>query len=197
MVNRVRLLLSFVVIIALFVVVSPILSHAHVTVNPSESAPNAYEKYGVRIPVEKDVNTVEVTLRVPDGINLLSVQPVVDWDYELDTNDSGEIKAVTWKANSGGIGPNEFTEFHFIAVNPEEPGEFSWEAIQTYEDGSVVEWIDPPGSAEPASVTEVTAGTSEVSGTETSSSSPLSSPWLPIGLAGVAVLLSLIGLFRK
>lgn len=196
MFKRSKLLFSLVVAVALFVVFSPV-SEAHVTVNPSESAPNAYVKYGVRVPVEKDINTTKLTLRIPDGINLISVQPVVDWDYDVEKNDSDQIIAVNWVANSGGIGPNEFTEFNFIAVNPGDAGDFSWEALQTYEDGSLVEWIDPPGSEEPASVTSVVTSSDDSSTDSSNKTDSASTPWLPISLAGVAILLSLIGLFRK
>lgn len=196
MFKKSKLLVSVIVSITLIIVFSPV-SEAHVTVNPSESEPNAYEKYGVRVPVEKDINTTKLTLRIPDGINLISVQPVADWDYDIEKNDNEEIIAVNWVANNGGIGPNEYTEFNFIAVNPADAGDFSWEAIQTYEDGSIVEWIDVPGSAEPASVTSVVVGADDNSSDTSSKSNSTSTPWLPISLAGIAILLALIGLFRK
>ena len=50
-----------------------------------------------------------------------------------------------------------FVEFSFLAGTPEEPGEMSWKAIQTYDDGSEVRWVGPPGSEEPAAVTIVDA----------------------------------------
>lgn len=187
---------------------------AHVTVHPEESSTDAWEKYSVRIPVEKDMNTTEVELKVPEGIDLVNVMPEENWDYEFDKDENDIITAVTWTATDDGIGPNEFSEFFFVASNPSEPGEFSWEAYQTYEDGSVVEWTGDPDSDEPASVTEVVAGDAEAQheddgetdSEETSSntadagdtdSSSGSSNWLPITLAAVAILLSLISLFRK
>lgn len=190
---------ALLMVTALFLALTPIVS-AHVTINPSESPVNAYEKYGVRVPVEKDINTTELTLNVPSDVNLISILPVLDWDYDIVTNDDGQITSVTWVANDGGIGPGEFTEFNFIAVNPGEATDLSWEALQTYEDGSVVEWIGPEGSEEPASVTSVVAQSSDDSNSSSSDSSNESSsstPWLPISLAGVAILLSLISLFRR
>ncbi len=38
---------------------------AHVTVKPQVSAPGAWETYTIKIPVEKDVNTTKVALKVP------------------------------------------------------------------------------------------------------------------------------------
>lgn len=202
-------LIALILIFAFATVVS-----AHVTVHPEESSTDAWEKYSVRIPVEKDMNTTEVELKVPEGIDLVNVMPKENWDYELEKDDNDIITAVTWTATDDGIGPNEFTEFYFVAANPSEPGEFSWEAYQTYEDDSVVEWTGDPDADEPASVTEVVEGDAAAqhgengdtaseknsndtaAGDDTDSASG-SSNWLPITLAAVAILLSLISLFRK
>src|SRR5699024_7488488 len=111
----------------------------NVTVHPEESSTDAWEKYSVRIPVEKDMNTTEVELKAPEGINIVSVMPKDNWDYELEQDEDENISAITWTATDDGIGPNEFVEFYFVAANPSETGEFSWDAFQTYEDDSVVE----------------------------------------------------------
>lgn len=201
--------------IALFLIVAfASVASAHVTVHPEESSTDAWEKYSVRIPVEKDMNTTEVELKIPEGIDLVNVMPEENWDYEFEKDENDIITAVTWTTTDDGIGPNEFSEFFFVASNPSEPGEFSWEAYQTYEDGSVVEWTGDPDADEPASVTEVVEGDGEAqhgddgetAPEETSSntadandtnSASGSSNWLPITLAAVAILLSLISLFRK
>src|SRR5699024_298995 len=170
-------------------------------------------------PVEKDMNTTEVELKVPEGIDFVNVMPEENWDYVFEKDENDIITAVTWTATDDGIGTNEFSEFFFVASNPSEPGEFSWEAYQTYEDGSVVEWTGDPDADEPASVTEVIAGdavaqhgdegqttSEETTSTETSadtadaddtSDALESNNWLPITLAVVAILLALISLFRK
>ncbi|MEN1967108.1 YcnI family protein [Lentibacillus sp. N15] len=201
----------FVPLMAIFflLVAAPI-AEAHVTVHPGESSTNAYEKYTVRIPVEKDANTTKVELVVPEGVNLVSVLPMEGWKYKLDKDENDMISKVTWTAKDKGIGPNEFIEFAFIGANPDEPGEFSWEAHQTYDDGSVVDWDGPPDADEPASVTKVvkgdavaehddnaTADTKESDESDDSSSTSGTGGWLPTTLAVVAILLALISLFRK
>ncbi|MFF2754706.1 YcnI family protein [Psychrobacillus sp. NPDC058041] len=191
------------IIALLFIFLIAPIAEAHVTVRPGESSTNAWEKYSVRVPVEKDINTTKIELRVPKGINLVSVMPVDNWDYKFEKDANDIITSVTWTAaNGGGIKPNEFMEFYFIASNPSEPGEFSWEALQTYEDGSVVEWTGAPGTDEPASVTKVVVagavGATENAHEESSESITSGSvSWLPITLSSVAILLALIGLFRK
>lgn len=193
------------VLLVVFVMFAMVpIAEAHVTVHPTESSTNAYEKYSVRIPVEKDINTTKVELQVPDGVDLVSVLPMDTWDYELKKDQDDRIKSVTWTANNGGIKPNEFVEFSFIGANPGEPGELSWDALQTYEDDSVVEWTGSSDSEEPASVTTVTEG-NEVAphGDNTSSDEGetaqqgSSSNWIPIVISSVALLLAIISIFRK
>ncbi|MDY0393202.1 hypothetical protein RWE15_00585 [Virgibacillus halophilus] len=102
-----------------------------------------------------------------------------------------------------------------MAANPSEPGKISWKALQKYADGSVVEWVGPQNAEEPASVTTIAKGdqaaphgdhhaTKDESAAENNSDSDTPSNdsdtsvnWLPIVLASVAILLSLISLFRK
>lgn len=186
------------------------IAEAHVTVHPSESSTNAYEKYTVRVPVEKDIHTTEVKLEAPDGVSLVSVLPMANWDYKLEKDETGQISSVTWIAKHAGIGPNEFIEFSFIGANPSDPGEVSWKALQTYEDGSVVEWVGPPDSEEPASMTKIVQGDAtanhDIDGASNKTTQEKNDEgetasggtgWLPISLAAVAILLALISLFRK
>lgn len=204
-------IISLMAMLIIFVT-APIAS-AHVTVHPSESSTDAWERYSVRIPVEKDIHTTEIELKIPDGINFVNVMPVENWDYEFDKDENENISSVKWTATDDGIGPNEFDEFFFVASNPGEPGEFSWEAFQTYEDDSVVEWIGEPDADEPASVTNVVEGdaaaqhgdddasdsndTTQEEETVTKGNSSGGNNWLAITLSAVAVVIALISLFRK
>ena len=85
------------------------------------------------------------------------------WEYAFE-EDGGLVTAVTW--SGGEIGPREFQQFLVQAQAPEEPGEYPWKAIQTYGDGSVVEWTGPPDAEEPASVVEVVPSGTEEQGSE-------------------------------
>jgi uncharacterized protein YcnI len=143
-------------------------SWAHVVVTPEEVAAEDYETLTVSVPTEKEIPTTEVRVEVPDGFVVSGVQPVPGWDYEFE-EDGGLITGIAW--SGGEIGPREFQQFLVQAQAPEEAGEYSWRAFQTYEDGSVVEWTGPPDSEEPASVVEVTsaAGAEENGGGEAGS----------------------------
>lgn len=198
-----RLGMPILFIVGMFFLMVPV-ADAHVTVNPSQSTTDAYEKYTVRIPVEKEINTTAVQLQVPGGVDLASVLPIDTWDYKLEEDDNGRVTSVIWTANDGGIGPNEFIEFSFIGANPSDPTEVSWKALQTYEDESVVEWVGEPDSEEPASVTTIAAGDTvapngdgEVAQKREDNNKSNSSNWIPIGISILALLLALVGLFRK
>lgn len=194
----------------IFMVAAPAAS-AHVTLHPEESSTDAWEKFSVRVPVEKDMNTTEVELKVPEEVDLVNVMPIAGWDYELEKDDDGVITSVTWEETDGGIGPNEFTEFEIVASNPSDEMEVSWDAYQTYEDDSVVEWDGAPDSDEPAPVTEVVEGDAtaqhdeseetDVDNNQESNDSDTdasgSNNWIPIALSSLALLLALISLFRK
>src|SRR5918992_4007009 len=137
---------------------------AHVVVSPEVVTAGDYETLTVSVPTEKEVPTTKIQVEVPEGFLLSGVQPVPGWEHTFE-EDGGVVTAVTF--TGGEIRPQEFQQFLLQAQAPEEPGEYPWKAIQTYEDGSVVEWVGAPDSEEPASVIEVVSGGSE---------SPASSP---------------------
>ena len=130
---------------------------AHVTVKPSQSPTGAWETYTIKVPVEKDINTVKIALKIPEGVAFKQYRPVPDWNVELTTAEDGTVTAVTWTAEGAGIGPGEFQQFEFVAQNPGEPAELAWDAFQYYSDGSVVEWTGAEDSDRPHSLTVVSA----------------------------------------
>src|SRR3712207_4663432 len=126
---------------------------AHVTVRTDNAAPEAFAKYTVRVPNEKDdASTVRVDLQMPDGFSIGGYQPVQGWDISVENNvlviDGGEIE------------PGQFQEFSFSAQNPAEEGDLQFPAIQTYDDGQKVRWVGDENADEPAPVVMI-AGTAE------------------------------------
>ncbi|TCP54706.1 uncharacterized protein YcnI [Tumebacillus sp. BK434] len=191
---------------------------AHVTVWPKETKTGAYEKYTVRVPVEKEINTTKVKVEFPAGMKVSTVKPIAGWSYEFEKDPEGVNKAITWTAPAGGgIKQHEFVEFEFVGANPKEAGEGTlvFKAYQTYADNTVVEWAGAPDSDNPASVTTLTqaaagedhhGGTSgtgtehkhgeEASAGEQAAETSTSNTW-PFVLSGAALLVALISLFRK
>ena len=181
---------------------------AHVTVWPKETTTGAYEKYTVRVPVEKDSNTTKVRVEFPAGVKVSTVQPLAGWNYEFEKDAEGYNKALVWTATAGGIKPHEFNEFYFIGANPKEAGTLTWKASQTYADGTVVDWAGAPDSKTPASVTKIHQGAAgdDQHDSETAMPNQAAAPDastegtsnnLPLILSGAALLVALISLFRK
>ena len=80
------------------------------------------------------------------------------------------------------IAPGEFVEFRFQARNPDAPGELAFPALQTYDDGEVVEWTGPPDADTPASTVEVGGADGSSGGPDAWSITALS-----LGLVGTVV----------
>src|ERR671920_2025280 len=131
---------------------------AHVVVSPEVLTAGDYETLTVSVATEKEIPTTEIRVEVPEGFLLSGVQPVAGWEHTFE-EDGGVVRAVTF--SGGEIRLREFQQFLLQAQAPDKPGEYPWKAIQTYKDGSVVEWTGPPDSEEPASVIEVVSGGSD------------------------------------
>lgn len=132
-------------------------AHAHVTVNPGTSAPEAWETYTIKVPVEKESSTTKVALKIPEGVTFSSYQPVPGWKVTTEDDTKGHVKTVTWEATADGIAAGQFQQFTFVAQNPKEETNVAWDAFQYYDDGEIVEWSGEEGSDLPHSVTEITA----------------------------------------
>ena len=133
----------------------PVPAPAHVTVWPKESSAKAREKYEIRVPNEKQADTVAVELRFPAGLRVTSFEQKPGWMTEPIRDASGNAVGVRW---TGRLAPQQFTEFGLLAVNPPAAGELSWTAVQSFSDGTRVEWSGPPGSKTPAPRVTISAG---------------------------------------
>ncbi|MDQ1146144.1 uncharacterized protein YcnI [Bacillus sp. SORGH_AS 510] len=145
-------------VLGLFVFSS--VASAHVSVNPKTSTTGAWETYTVKVPVEKDVPTTKITLKAPEGVEIMSYQPVPDWTYTADKDANGKVKTITFEATGEGILPGQFQQFTFVAKNPEKVTKVAWDAFQYYKDGSIVEWTGDEGADTPHSITDIVAGDS-------------------------------------
>jgi uncharacterized protein YcnI len=131
------------------------IASAHVVVYPQETTQNTYEKFTVRVPTEKDVPTVKVEVKIPAEVNVSRFEPVAGWKYDITKDTTGKITSVTWTATGDGLSSTEFGEFNMQGKVSDKATSLEWKAIQTYKDGSVVEWVGAKGSDHPASVTAV------------------------------------------
>lgn len=145
-------------------VAGPASAHVHV------DGPVTAGGYGVltfRVPTESDTaSTVKLAVTFPKDTPIISVstQPKAGWTAEVATDklakpekdDDGNtidtyVSSVTWTAAAGaGIKPGEFDTFA-VSVGPiPDVKELTLPAVQTYSDGSVVNWTEiQQGSTEP------------------------------------------------
>ncbi|WP_438347895.1 YcnI family protein [Paenibacillus sp. FA6] len=136
------------------------IASAHVTVKPTTSTPGAWETYTIKIPVEKDIPTTKVSLKIPAEVDFKQYQPAPDWQTSTEKDATGKVSSITWTATGEGISAGEFQTFNFVAVNPKEDASIAWDAYQYYSDGSIVEWTGEEGSDLPHTITLITSASS-------------------------------------
>jgi periplasmic copper chaperone A len=159
---------------------------AHVTIQPGSAAQGSFATFAIQVPNEtEDANTTQVEVEFPteNPIPFVSVEPVPGWTIdvqrtELETPVEGEgeeiteaVSKITW--SGGVIAPGEFQQFLVSAGPlPDDTDLLEFPAVQTYDDGEVVRWIQetPEGGEEPefpAPVLELTPSTGDEHGGST------------------------------
>jgi uncharacterized protein YcnI len=164
-------------------------AHAHIQVLPAVVAPLDAVKFTIIVPGESNARTTRVELQLPPDLLPFAWEEVPGWKRRIvPGNDPASVGNVIW---TGRLATDGFVEFSFLAGTPQSPGEMSWKAIQTYDDGTVVRWVGPPGSEEPAAVTLVeedaprqdaggeTGGGTETTPTETTETVPTETETAP------------------
>ncbi|KKB34415.1 YcnI family copper-binding membrane protein [Bacillus thermotolerans] len=132
------------------------IASAHVTVLPNETTQGSYEMFTVKVPSEKDaVSTTQIKIDIPSEVNISRFEPKPDWTYDIQRDAAGKIISVTWTAECEGLTSTEFALFNMQGKVAADATEIIWKAYQTYDDGSVVEWIGAQDTEKPASVTTV------------------------------------------
>lgn len=158
-----RTIAAAVVVLGLGAVAAPAL--AHVTVQPNEAVIGEFSRSVVRVPNERDdAGTTKVKVELPP-LAFVSFEPKDGWKRTVEMVEFDEpievfgeeitegVGSVTW--SGGKIGAGEFDEFGFSARMPDGETTLTFNAIQTYSSGEVVEWTGAPDSEEPAAQVEV------------------------------------------
>jgi hypothetical protein len=127
-------------------------AQAHIRINPTESPAGGREMYRMRVPNEKQVDSIRIEGEFPAGLKVYDFEPKPGFKVELKKNDKGEIIGATW---TGLLHPYEFLEFGMLAINPEAPGDMVWKFVQYYADGMKEEFTGPVGSRLPAPVVKL------------------------------------------
>ncbi|RBM05634.1 YcnI family protein [Streptomyces sp. PT12] len=163
-------------------------AQAHVSVDPAEAEQGGYTTVDVRVPNESDTaSTISLELHLDPDFPLASVRPqaVPGWEVEVETteletpieNHGNQIteapSVVRW--TGGEIEPGMFQQFPLsLGPLPEDAEHLVLRAIQTYDDGEISRWIEPPAEdgtepeQDPAPVLHLTpaAGADDVAATD-------------------------------
>jgi len=137
---------------------------AHVTVNPSQATAGGYVKLTFRVPNERaNASTVRLEVQFPTNSPLPSVstKPTPGWSAAVDkqalttpaTSEAGSsiaeaVATVSW--SGGVIKPGEFQEFDIsVGPLPKNVESMTFKAVQTYDNGEVVRWVEERVSGQP------------------------------------------------
>jgi uncharacterized protein YcnI len=106
-----------------------------------------------QVPNESNTGAVTTALTVSlPNVAAASAETVPGWTAKLDRDAAaGTVRSVTWTAGPGaGVPPDQFALFR-ISVQLPDTDSVSFPATQTYSDGTVVKWDQPPlpGGGEP------------------------------------------------
>ncbi|GAA4804761.1 YcnI family protein [Tomitella cavernea] len=118
------------------------LAAAHVTVSAPGATQGGYEVLTFRVPTESDTaGTTGLTVTLP-GLRSARTEPMPGWHSAVTKDpESALATSVTWTADPGvEVGPGQFGEFRVSAGPLPDSATVVFPAVQTYSDGSVVEW---------------------------------------------------------
>ncbi|MFK0193891.1 YcnI family protein [Kitasatospora sp. NPDC090308] len=158
--------LGALVVTAGALLASAVPAFAHVTVQPGSVQQGGYSAVAFRVPNESDTaSTVKVEVNLPLDHPMASVrtQPVPGWtavleksklDKPLDSHGQQITEAVskiTWTANEGTkIAPGQYQDFAVsLGALPTDADTLVFKALQTYDNGDVVRWIEEAKDGQP------------------------------------------------
>jgi uncharacterized protein YcnI len=126
---------------------------AHVRASSADAVRGGVALVTFQVPNESTSGSATTALSVDlSNVSSVQAQTVPGWTAKLDRDSaSGTVHSVTWTAAAnGGIPADQFALFR-ITVKLPDADTVSFPATQTYADGTVVKWDQPPGAngAEP------------------------------------------------
>jgi uncharacterized protein YcnI len=124
---------------------------AHVEVEPEEATRGATVDLSFHVPNEEDdASTTRVEIAFPTDHPIASArpQPVAGWEASVQMT-GANVGSVTW--TGGAIPPDGEQNFVVNVTLPGDGDRLVFKALQTYDNGEVVRWIEetPPGGEEP------------------------------------------------
>ncbi len=124
----------------------PPTASAHVHASSDNAVRGATAIVAFQVPNESDTGAVTTALTVAlPNVASARTESMPGWAAKLDRDPaSGAVRSVTWTAAPGaGIAADQFALFR-ISVKLPDADTVSFAATQTYSDGTVVKWDQPP-----------------------------------------------------
>ncbi|MCL2536416.1 MAG: YcnI family protein [Nocardiaceae bacterium] len=121
---------------------------AHVSVAAPGAAQGGYTVLTFRVPTESETaGTTALTVQLPN-LKSARTEPMPGWKATVQKDPaSATATSVTWTADPGvSVGPGQFQQFVLSAGPLPEQDKVEFPATQTYSDGKVVEWNQPPNA---------------------------------------------------
>lgn len=119
---------------------------AHVHASSDNAVRGAMAIVTFQVPNESNTGaaTTALTVTLPN-VAAASTETVAGWTAKLDRDAAaGTVRSVTWTAApNAGIAPDQFVLFR-ISVQLPDTDVVSFPATQTYSDGTIVKWDQPP-----------------------------------------------------
>jgi uncharacterized protein YcnI len=173
--------------VAILALALPAAALAHAAISPPVALAKHLQVFTLAVPTEEDnATTTTVEFTPPAGFTIDSFVPAAGWTRKVDETGSGENAVVTKVTWSGGKTPTgEDSAFQFLA-QASAAKSYTFQVLQTYSDGKVVDWSGPESSDTPAPTLEA------VSSIGGGGSSTLAIVALVVGALGL--LLGVVGL---
>ncbi|MCV7422601.1 YcnI family protein [Mycobacterium yunnanensis] len=140
-------------VMSVAVATGPAIASAHVHVDADGASPGSTSVLTFRVPGESETGslTTQFSVTLPN-VPSARTEVMPGWTARLDRDAAaGTVRSVTWTAApSVGISSDQFALFHVSVTLPNQPT-VTLPATQTYSDGTVVRWDQPPlpGGGEP------------------------------------------------
>ncbi|WP_406284695.1 YcnI family protein [Embleya sp. NBC_00896] len=136
---------------------------AHVSVQPGTAEQGSYSKVSFRVPNERDdagTTKLEVTLPADKPLTSVQTRAMPGWKATVEKtklatpiDNHGKpltevVSKITWTADVGTrVNPGTFEDFEVsMGKLPTDTDKLVFKAVQTYDSGEVVRWIDVPGA---------------------------------------------------
>src|ERR1700757_978722 len=131
--------------------IPPAWAHVHASSDNAVRGAMAIVTFQVPNESDKGALTTALSVTLPD-VTAVGTEAMTGWTARLDRDAaSGTVHSVTWTAApNGGIGVDQFALFR-VSLQLPDTDTVSLPATQTYSDGSIVKWDQPPlpGGGEP------------------------------------------------